>query len=404
MPSDASASFAYEAQTEQGDTLSGTIDAGNAEHAASLLQSMRLHVLRMDPARSTPRPAALRGEDFASFNQQFSQLTAAGLPVEHGLRLIAQDMRSGGLAKTIRIVADELDRGTPLGDAFDRHREKFPPLYGRLVEAGVRSGNLSGMLLNLGRHLELVNRLRGMLWRAMAYPLVVLVSLSIVLIFLSVWIIPKFESLFADFGIRLPVITQLLLGTSSWLPPLLIGIVVVMVGVILLWPLLRRSGRDQSVIEAVVLPAPLVGSVLRRNMIARWCDALRLGVEGGLDLPRAIALAGEAVGSKTLRRDGQLLITTLEQGRPLDDASRSLEMIPTTVIATLEFSRARQDLPATLGALAEMYQHQAKVRLTLIPAILTPLLLILTALIIGVVILGLFAPLVVLIQAVSGSG
>lgn len=402
MSQDAPASFAYQAQTEQGAALSGTIDAPDAEHASTLLSAMRLRVLRIDPLRYATRAAPLRGEDFASFNQQLSQLTAAGLPVEHGLRLIAQDMRTGRLAETIRTVADELERGTPLGDAFDRHREKFPPLYGRLVEAGVRSGNLSGMLLNLNQHLEMVNRLRGMVWRAMAYPLVVLVGLIIVLLFLSIWIIPQFESLFSDFGIRLPLITQLLLGTSSWLPPALAVIVAAMIGIMLLWPILRRSGIDQPVIEALVLPAPLVGPVLRRNMIARWCDALRLGVDGGLDLPRAIGLAGEAVGSKTLRRDGELLITTLEQGRPLDDAARQLAMIPGTVTATIELSRVRQDLAGTLGTLAEMYQQQAEVRLNLIPAILTPLLLIVTAMIIGLVILGLFAPLISLIQAVSG--
>ncbi|MDQ3440397.1 MAG: type II secretion system F family protein [Planctomycetota bacterium] len=402
MSQDAPTSFAYEAQTEQGQPLSGTIDAPDAEHASNLLQSLRVRVLRIDPVGFAARSAPLRGEDFASFNQQLAHLTAAGLPVEHGLRLIAQDMRSGRLAETIRTVAGELERGTPMGEAFDRHREKFPPLYGRLVEAGVRSGNLSGMLLNLGRHLELVNRLRGMMWRATAYPLIVLVVLLVVLLFISGWIIPQFESLFADFGVRLPQVTQLLLGTSGWLPPLLIGFLAAIALVVLLWPILRLSGGDQVVVEALVLPAPLVGPVLRRNMIARWCDALRLGVDAGLDLPRAIGLANEAVGSRALRRDGETLITTLEQGRPLDEAALRLRMIPATVSATIELGRGKAQLSETLAALSELYQQQAEVRLNLIPAILTPLMLIFTAVIIGLVVLGLFAPLISLIQAVSG--
>lgn len=403
MSEDSPASFAYEAQTERGDALSGTIDAPDAARAATLLESLRLRVLRIDRVNVAARAAPLRGDDFTSFNQQLAHLTAAGLPVEHGLRLIAQDMRSGRLAETIRTVAAELERGTPMGEAFDRHREKFPPLYGRLVEAGVRSGNLSGMLLNLGRHLEMVNRLRGMMWRATAYPLIVLVVLLIVLLFISGWIIPQFEKLFADFGVRLPQVTQVLLGTSGWLPPLLIGILAAIALVMLLWPLLRLSGRDQVVVEAVVLPTPLVGPVLRRNMIARWCDALRLGVDAGLDLPRAIGLANEAIGSRALRRDGQALITTLEQGRPLDESSLRLRIIPATVSATIELGRGKEQLSESLAALAELYQQQAEVRLNLIPAILTPLMLIFTAVIIGLVVLGLFAPLISLIQAVSGA-
>ena len=402
MSQDAPTSFAYEAQTEKGQPLSGTIDAPDAERASNLLQSLRVRVLRIDPVGFAARSAPLRGDDFASFNQQLAHLTAAGLPVEHGLRLIAQDVRSGRLAETIRTVAGELERGTPMGEAFERHREKFPPLYGRLVEAGVRTGDLSGMLLNLGRHLELVNRLRGMMWRATAYPLIVLVVLLVVLLFISGWIIPQFEALFADFGVRLPQVTQLLLGTSGWLPPLLIGILGAIALVILLWPLLRLSGKDQAVVEVLVLPAPLVGPVLRRNMIARWCDALRLGVDAGFDLPRAIALAGDAVGSRRMRRDGETLIATLEQGQPLDDASRRLRVIPATVSASIELGRSKKQLSETLAALAELYQQQAEVRLNLIPAILTPLMLIFTAVIIGLVVLGLFAPLITLIQAVAG--
>ena len=101
---------------------------------------------------------ALGGDDFVAFNQQLAQLAKAGLPLERGLRLIAADLGRGRLARAITEVADELERGTPLAEAFDRHRGRFPSLYGRLVDAGVRSGNLSEVLLNLGRHLDMGQR------------------------------------------------------------------------------------------------------------------------------------------------------------------------------------------------------------------------------------------------------
>ncbi len=77
------------------------------------------------------------------------------MPVEQGLRLIAQDMRSGRLSATVRTIVAELESGRTLSEAFDRHRAQFPPLYARLVEAGIKSNNLSGILFNLGEHLEL---------------------------------------------------------------------------------------------------------------------------------------------------------------------------------------------------------------------------------------------------------
>jgi type II secretory pathway component PulF len=397
------ASFAYEAQTLEGEPLSGTIDAPDADAAAQLLRGLRVRVLRLEPTARRPRAAALRGEDFAAFNQQLAQLTAAGLPIEHGLRLIAQDMRSGRLATTVRDVAAELERGTPLPEAFARHRGRFPALYARLVDAGIRTGNLPGMLLSLGRHLDLVTRLRGMIWRAAAYPLMVLAGLAVVIVFLSIAVIPQFREVFKSFGTRLPAVTVFILSTPDWLPHLVIGAAVVVLAIVVLVYALRWVGWDQPVIDRVVVPLPLVGPVLRRNLIARWCDALKVGVDAGLDLPAAITLAGDAVGSPTLRRDGQVLVDAMRRGQPLDALDRPPARLPATVVATIELASTHHDLPHTLETLSRMYQQQAEMRLNILPAILTPVLIVLIASIVGLVVVGLFAPFITLIQAVSGS-
>ncbi len=87
------------------------------------------------------------------------------MPIERGLRLIARDVRSKRLARTIEQVADQMESGKSLADAFGSHRKQFPPMYGQLVDMGVKSGRLSGILLNLGRHVELIRQLRAALWQ-----------------------------------------------------------------------------------------------------------------------------------------------------------------------------------------------------------------------------------------------
>jgi type II secretory pathway component PulF len=397
-------SFAYQAQTAEGQTVAGTIDAPSVEQAQRLLQNLRLRVLQVQPTRRPPRTKALNGEDFLSFNQQLTHLTTAGLPIEHGLRLIAQDMRTGRLRATVQAVADELERGTPLDQAFEKHREKFPPLYARLVAAGVATSNLPGMLLSLGRHMEMIYRLRAMLWRVFAYPLMVLVGLGLVLLFLTVSIIPQFERIFRDFGTKLPALTQLMLDSTGWMPMLLLGLAVFAVAVAVLWQVAKLTGHDRAVLDVVMLPLPLVGPVLKRNLIARWCDALRLGVDAGLDLPRAIELAGEAVASPRLKRDGDELIGAINSGKTPDAVIGSTRLLPATVPAAITLGSQNNDLPRTLAMLSEMYQQQAETRLNLIPGLLTPVLILIIALLIGVVILGLFLPFISLIQNISGGG
>lgn len=431
--------FTYQAQTDSGQRMSGVVEAPGTDAAVAYLEALRLRVISIEPlnrdpnrvsaadtggngdtaaaataAAGTARP--LRGEDFVAFNQQLAHLTKAGLPVERGLRLIAADMRRGKLARTVNQVAEELERGTPLPEAFDKHRDKFPPLYGRLVEAGVKTGNLSGVLLNLGQHLHLVQRLRGALWRAVTYPAAVFVGLLLVLTFLGVTVVPQFETLyeemFADAKPRfdwrsqtyepkptIPPVTLALFAASRAAPAVMVALLALVAGVPLAWAALRAAGRGGWLVDRLVLPLPLVGPVLRNNLAARWCDAVRLGVSAGLDLPAAIRLAGDATDSPRLRREGEALVALLEAGQPLAAATAARRrVLPATVPAAIELASGHHDLPHTLQTLAEMFQRQAEARLAAIPAVLTPMLLILISVVIGFVIAGLLLPMTTLLR------
>src|SRR5205085_10508559 len=111
---------------------------------------------------------------------QLAQLAKAGLPIERGLRLMAQDLKRGRLAQAVRAVADELEKGVPLEDAIAKYHDKFPPLYARLIAAGAKTGDLAAILFSTGQHVEMVHRLRRSVWRASAYPLMIAVALGIV--------------------------------------------------------------------------------------------------------------------------------------------------------------------------------------------------------------------------------
>ena len=394
--------FAYRAQSVDGQPLSGTIDAESADHARERLESLRLRVLDLQPAAASPAVRPLRGEDFLTFNQQLAHLTAAGLPLEHGLRLIAQDMRRGRVANTIRQIADELEKGVPLGQAFEKHSSQFPPAYGRLINAGVQTNNLSGMLLNLGEHLRTLSQLRAALWRALAYPLVVFVALCCVVAFLGGWVFPQFADVYRIWGTQLPWATQFLLDHGKAIAGLFLALAGLVVAALILARVLRMTGRQGWLRDAVGLRLPLVGPVIGRSLVSRWCDAVRLGVIGGMDLPRAMLTAADAVGSERLRRDAERMAAKLEAGQAIT-AGESFDVLPATVPAAIDLSGAHGGLPQTLGTLSQMYQQQAQTRVGLIPAVLTPLLLTLLTGVIGFIILAMFLPFVNLLGALTGN-
>jgi type IV pilus assembly protein PilC len=393
--------YQYEAQTPSGESLRGTLEAPSPLAAQSKLAALNLRVLSVTPAPAAKKSRTpLSADDFLLFNQQLAHLTEAGLPIERGLRLIAQDLRSGKLSSAANAVAADLEKGLSLHDAFAQHERQFPPLYARLVDAGVQSGNLPAMLFTLGRHLELVTRLRQAIWRAVAYPIMALAALACVLLFISRVILPQFREIYTDFHTTLPTLTEAVLWIGSVYPMILVAVAIIILGALAAVLFFRFAGKQGVVTDYVFLRIPLIGRVLRASLLARWCDALRLSIEAGLDLPRAIMLASDATASPRLSQDGVRLSNIVGSGAPLGTFEGDL--LPATIPAAIELSARTGDLPATLSTVTRMYEQQADNRLRLVPALLTPILMVVVAGAIGVTLTAMFLPLLRLIQSVSG--
>lgn len=391
--------FSYTAQTDHGLRLSGTIEAPDGAAATRILENMRLRVIEVNAVKAR-HASPMNADTFLAFNRQLAQLAATGVPIEKGLRLIAAGVRSGKLSRTVTLIAADLQAGVPLADAFEKYRGQFPPLYGQLIDAGVRGGNLPVVLLNLGRRLEVQYRLRSALWKSTAYPLMTLCGLLLVLGFLGVAVIPRFQIMFAEFHMRLPLITEAIFWTGGVAPYLAAGAVGLLAIISLVWAILRITGMQGLATDRLLLPVPLVGPVLRFNLIARWVDVMRIGILAGLEVSAAIKMAGEATASRTLQRDGEELIATVTVASPLSTAQGRL--LPATIPTAIDVASNDRELSDTLQTLGDLYERQAEIRLERIPALLTPLLMMLIALAVGLVICGIALPLIAVIEEMTG--
>jgi type II secretory pathway component PulF len=201
----------------------------------------------------------------------------------------------------------------------------------------------------------------------------------------------------------LPPITKALFIVGQIVPAVVLALLAFLVVWPGIWWLMRRSGADGPFTDHVLLRIPLIGRALRLNLLARWCDALRLAVSAGLDLPASLKLAGETVHSPGLRHDSLELVAALERGLPLE-AAGATAILPAVVPPMIELASRSADLPAALETLSNMYQQQAELRIRAIPAVLTPILMFIVALLIGFVIAGLLMPMIRLMRYLTGNG
>jgi type IV pilus assembly protein PilC len=176
-------------------------------------------------------------------------------------------------------------------------------------------------------------------------------------------------------------------------------IALVILAVIGLW-IMGRTRRGSDLVERLILPLPLVGPILRWNLLARWCDALYLGVQAGLDFPACIDIANDAVDSRKLSADGKQMIQRLQAGQDIDTAT-GYRFLPAIIPASLQLGAKQNSLPATVSTLAKMYQEQAEVRLNVLPSALSPVLLLLITVCVGLSVASALIPMIRLIQGLT---
>lgn len=409
------ATFRYEALDAQGRSVSGTIDAPSDLAGREMLQSLALSIRRFEPV--TPaRTSALGADDLATFNEQLAQLAQAGLPVEHGLALLAVDLKKGKLKRAVDAVTADLASGQSLGDAIARQRSTFPPLYANLIDAGVKCNDLAGVLFGLNRHLDLTQRIRSALSRAAAYPTVVLIAILTIAALLSAYVLPQLIEIMGggntamlgywisrgkQQSIEVPWVTTAALHFGRFAPFVVGAMILVALFSWLGWPLVRATALGRWISDSLLTRLPLVGRPLRYSLIGRWCDVASIGVRAGLDLPAALGTAADAIGSERLRSDTQRLIKAHSAGGAFESAG-TLDVLPATVPGAMQLALGTGQLAQTLATLRDMYLRQAHTRAAMIPLTLMPILILLMAILIGGILTAIFVPMLRLLNSMLG--
>jgi type IV pilus assembly protein PilC len=404
--------FRYEAALNDGTPVSGVLASASSEAARAKLEASGLTVTRVEAQAQTS--TTLQGDDLAAFNRQLSHLVESGLPLDRGLRVLAREMSAGRVRQASEALASDLERGVPLGEAFERHRGMFPSVYASLVDAGVKSGRLSTLLLNLSRHFELMRDLSRTLRRSLTYPVTVFLATMLVGLFLSMHVYPTMDRMMSEmqgtnslrplFGGSQPQRrrTPPIVYAARWLGYAMPGVAAVstagVVAAALIWPLLRRSGRDGVVLDRVLMRLPVVGRPMRLVALAGWCEALSVGVDAGLDLPESVRLAGQTTGLPSMIGDSQVLAQQLMTGAGVADLK--LARLPATIPATIDLATRGSMLRDSLRSLAQLYERQARAAIDRVPTVLAPIMLIATALIIGTLLLAMVQPMFELIRGI----
>ncbi|MGE5293814.1 MAG: type II secretion system F family protein [Solirubrobacterales bacterium] len=396
--------FRYDALTAGGRLMKGNIEAGSPQEATEALQQMNLNVNLIEKAQAEPPRTAVGRNEFLLFNQQLASITKAGVPLERGLRELAHDMTSKLMRQLVEDIAGDLERGVPIEEAFHKRERYFPPLYARILKAGVETGRLSEMLTSLNRHLELAAHTRRIVWEAVTYPLVILSLAAIVVTGVFAFVVPQYRSSVVEMvGGRLNPTTSAMFAISRNLAPIwiVIGAAIATAAIVLVS--LSRTPQGRRAKESLFLRLPVIGRLYHATILSRMAEAMAVLIGAGCDVPEALRLGAVSSGSDGLIQDGEAVSQQIERGANILEAGHSASLMPRLFLYSIQLGAQRNELQDNLRSLGQMYADQAQLGQSRLQTILMPTMIVGVGVFVAMIILAMVLPIIQVVTSLGAS-
>jgi type II secretory pathway component PulF len=297
----------------------------------------------------------------------------------------------------LHALADQLDRGTSLEDALANLGPLLPRHMSGLILAAARTGAMGDALMDMIELQQSSRELRRVIADAFWYPLVVLVLALGLLLFFGAFVTRSFQVMFADFGLSLPLITELVLwwgGTGIWLVLVIAAVAVVLFVV-------YRGVAGRASWQRLLGTMPVLGPVWQASGVAQWMGLLRVLLTHGVTLPDALRLAGHGAHNAAIGQTSLRLADGVVRGRPLSQLLMSQPALPATLVPLVQWGEQAESLRDAFQLGQDMFEERARARAGMIQAILPPLLFIGVGCMVIFIVVGLFMPLINLISQLS---
>jgi len=394
------ARFKYRALDAQENPVEGVMDAASAREAVLLLQDQGLKapsVERMDSGRRLfTKRGALTWSDLEQLNNQLALIVRGGLPLAPSLDSMARDLRNPRLRAVLEEVRMDLEAGKPLGEAFARHPDSFPPVYLALVRAGERAGNLAVVFMHLSDYSKSMIELKNRLKEILAYPIILLVTACVLVGFLMTKVVPVFADVFADFGGSLPAPTRLLIRMSDGLDhnhfDIIVGLALIVAAGLLGSVLLGRIDPSRYVRDRLKSFVPLYGRFFVQASLVRFSRALRMMIESNVPILESLELAAAASGNAVLERAVGAAARNVEGGAALADSLERTRYFDNGFCWLLRNAEQRGELQNALFLLENEYEQALTHLRNVILLVAGPSVVVAIGLVVGFIVLSLYLP------------
>jgi type IV pilus assembly protein PilC len=401
--------FAYSGRTRTGQTVTGERVAETIDAAISALRREQIQVTRIDPAKvekaaAKARPkkgASAPSKNLAIFTRQFSVMIDAGLPLVQCLDILGKQEPHKGFSDVILQVRSDVESGAALADAMKKHPRAFDALYSNMIAAGEAGGILDTILKRLAVYIEKNVKLQGQVKSAMIYPVAVIIIAAVVVAAILWKVIPTFAQLFAGLGAELPLPTRVVIILSnnlvSYGPLILIGLGAAGYGLKSYY----ATAGGRYTIDAIVLKLPILGMIMRKIAVARFCRTLSTLLSSGVPILDGLDITARTAGNAVIEEAIQKTRTSIERGETVSGPLRETNVFPSMVVQMINVGETTGALDAMLSKIADFYEEEVDTAVAGLLTLMEPIMIAVLGGVVGGIVIAMYMPIFDLISKMT---
>jgi type IV pilus assembly protein PilC len=405
------AGFAYTAISIDGLESAGEIHAPDLDAAREQLRIRGLlaHTLRELPSagqeglRTTFKK--IKPRSMQIFSRQFATMIEAGLNIVAALVILEEQTDDVYLAEIIGELRADVEGGLLLSQAMARHPKVFSELYVSMVQAGEASGMLDNVLDRVAEQIEKETKLKRRVKGAMIYPTVVFTFATLVLCAMLMFIVPIFAKIFTELHGQLPFLTRVVVHASDLLRQR--WYIIFPLVAALIWGVLRykktESGRQKW--DRIKLRIPLkIGEVVLKITMARLLRTLATLVAAGVDIIKALEIAGSTAGNWLVERALTEARIKVQEGVPIAEPLTNDPLFPPMVSQMVKIGEETGELEKMLSKIADFYEDEVDSAIQSLTSIIEPIMMIGVGFMVGIIIIAMYLPMFKMMQLIGNSG
>ncbi len=385
--------FTYKAVREDGTSVAEETMAGDADELRQSLEARGYLVLKLEKKKTAfGRGGRGSAKDFLIFNQEFTTLIKAGLPILHSLEILHKRTEQQGFRTTLESIIHEIKGGSTLSDAMAVHPAYFSPLYTATVRAGEKSGALVDVLKRFIIYQKKMLVVRRKLTTALIYPLLVVIFVIVVMALFLFYIIPNFTQMYSTESASLPLLTKVLISftqsLTAYAPFLLLGAILSGIG-IYSW---QRTDAGKKTLDKVKLKLPVIGSLVVLYIISQLARTLSTLLRGGIPLVQALDTTAGAINNTIIARGLKESRKLVTEGVSLADAFERTRIMPDMTVRMVEVGESSGDLPQMLEDVADFYEEGADAKIPVLTTLIEVSIILFLGMVVAVMVIALYMP------------